>query len=403
MKKISTFIMMSLLFALMFNISMQAQEEKDEKVEGYVFTTIKEMPSTSVKNQYRSGTCWSFSGLGVIESDLLREGKDPVDLSEMFVVRNCYSDKAKKYVRFHGNLNFGGGGGFSDVIYVIDNYGIVPEDIYQGKEIGEENHIHGEMDVVLKDYADAVIKNKNRKISPVWHKGFNGILDAYLGDYPETFVYEDVEYTPKTYAESLGINSDDYVELTSYTHHPFYETFIMEIPDNWMYSETYNLPIDDLMEVFKNVIEEGYPIAWGADVSEKGFSWKNGVAIVPEEVLTDLKGTEKEKWEKLTTKEKKKSLYSFKEIVKEKEITQEMRQEAFDNYQTTDDHGMVITGMAEDQNGNLYYMVKNSWGTDDHIYDGYFYASEPFVKYKTMSIMVNKNAIPKKILKKLDI
>lgn len=403
MKKISTFIMMSLLFALMFNISMQAQEEKDEKVEGYVFTTIKEMPSTSVKNQYRSGTCWSFSGLGVIESDLLREGKDPVDLSEMFVVRNCYSDKAKKYVRFHGNLNFGGGGGFSDVIYVIDNYGIVPEDIYQGKEIGEENHIHGEMDVVLKDYADAVIKNKNRKISPVWHKGFNGILDAYLGDYPETFVYEDVEYTPKTYAESLGINSDDYVELTSYTHHPFYETFIMEIPDNWMYSETYNLPIDDLMEVFKNAIEEGYPIAWGADVSEKGFSWKNGVAIVPEEVLTDLKGTEKEKWEKLTTKEKKKSLYSFKEIVKEKEITQEMRQEAFDNYQTTDDHGMVITGMAEDQNGNLYYMVKNSWGTDDHIYDGYFYASEPFVKYKTMSIMVNKNAIPKKILKKLDI
>ncbi len=395
--------MMSLLFALMFNISMQAQEEKDEKVEGYVFTTIKEMPSTSVKNQYRSGTCWSFSGLGVIESDLLREGKDPVDLSEMFVVRNCYSDKAKKYVRFHGNLNFGGGGGFSDVIYVIDNYGIVPEDIYQGKEIGEENHIHGEMDVVLKDYADAVIKNKNRKISPVWHKGFNGILDAYLGDYPETFVYEDVEYTPKTYAESLGINSDDYVELTSYTHHPFYETFIMEIPDNWMYSETYNLPIDDLMEVFKNAIEEGYPIAWGADVSEKGFSWKNGVAIVPEEVLTDLKGTEKEKWEKLTTKEKKKSLYSFKEIVKEKEITQEMRQEAFDNYQTTDDHGMVITGMAEDQNGNLYYMVKNSWGTDDHIYDGYFYASEPFVKYKTMSIMVNKNAIPKKILKKLDI
>ena len=406
MKKISKIFMTFLLLAFMFNISVQAQdvkEEKDEKDKVYVFTTIEEVPSTSVKNQYRSGTCWSFSGLGLIESDLLREGKDPVDLSEMFVVRNSYSDKAKKYVRFHGKLNFTGGGGFSDVIYVIDNYGIVPEEIYEGREIGEENHIHGEMDVILKAYADAVIKNKNKKISPVWHKGFNGVLDAYLGDYPETFVYEDVEYTPKSYAESLGINPDDYIELTSYTHHPFYESFIMEIPDNWMYSETYNLPIDELMEVFKNAIEEGYPIAWGADVSEKGFSWKNGVAIVPEEDITDLQGTEKEKWEKLTDKEKKKSLYSFEKIVKEKEITQEMRQEAFDNYQTTDDHGIVITGMAEDQNGNLYYKVKNSWGTDNHIYDGYFYASEPFVKYKTMNMMVNKNAIPKKIRKKLNI
>lgn len=403
MKKISKIFMTFLLLVFMFNISIQAQEEKNEKDEAYVFTTIEEVPSTSVKNQYRSGTCWSFSGLGLIESDLLREGKDPVDLSEMFVVRNCFSDKAKKYVRFHGKLNFAGGGGFSDVIYVIDNYGIVPEEIYEGKEIGEENHIHGEMDIILKSYTDAVIKNKNKKISPVWHNGFNGILDAYLGDYPETFVYEGMEYTPKSYAESLGINPDDYVELTSYTHHPFYESFIMEIPDNWMYSETYNLPIDELMEVFKNAIEEGYPIAWGADVSEKGFSWKNGVAIVPEEDLTDLQGTEKEKWEKLTAKEKKKSLYSFEKAVKEKEITQEMRQEAFDNYQTTDDHGMVITGMAEDQNGNLYYIVKNSWGTDNHIYDGYFYASEPFVKYKTMNMMVNKNALPKKIRKKLDI
>ena len=409
MKKISKIFMAFLLLAFMFNISVQAQDgknekdKKDEKIEAYVFTTIGEVPSTPVKNQYRSGTCWSFSGLGLIESDLLREGKDPVDLSEMFVVRNCYSDKAKKYVRFHGNLNFAGGGGFSDVIYVLDSYGIVPEEVYDGKEIGEENHVHGEMDIILKTYTDAVIKNKNKKISPVWHNGFNGILDAYLGEYPETFTYEGIEYTPKSYAESLGINPDDYVELTSYTHHPFYEAFIMEIPDNWMYNETYNLPIDELMEVFNNAIEEGYPIAWGADVSEKGFSWKNGVAIVPEEDLTDLQGTEKEKWEKLTAKEKKKSLYSFEKPVKEKEITQEMRQEAFDNYQTTDDHGMVITGMAEDQNRNLYYIVKNSWGTDNHIYDGYFYASEPFVKYKTMNIMVNKNAIPKKIRKKLGV
>ncbi|MBC8489815.1 MAG: aminopeptidase [Bacteroidetes bacterium] len=378
-----------------------AQDEESEEPQGYIFTIVKELPATSVKNQYRSGTCWSFSTLSFIESELLRMDKGEYDLSEMFVVRHTYADKAKKNVRFHGNINFSGGGAFHDVMYVIKEYGIVPEEVYSGKVIGEENHIHGELDAVCKAYVDAVIKNKNKKITPVWLKGFDGILDAYLGDYPETFIYNEKEYTPETFALELGINVDDYIEIGSYTHHPFYEKFVLEVPDNWMFDEIYNLPLDEMMEVIDYSINNGYTVAWGSDVSEKGFSWKNGFAIVPDEERPDLSGTEKEKWEALTDKEKNKALYEFNEILKEKTITQEMRQDEFDNYQSTDDHGMLITGIAEDQEGNKYYKVKNSWGTEDHIYDGYFYASEPFVRLKTLDIMVHKDAIPKHIRKKL--
>ena len=397
-------IILLLLAFVLGSTSIFAQddtEDKEKEKEGYQFTIINEVAATPVKNQYKSGTCWSFSGLGLLEAELLRMGKDTFDLSDMFISRNAYEEKAKKYVRFHGKINFSGGGGFSDVIMVSEDYGIVPEEIYDGKVIGEENHIHGEMDAILRAYIDAVIKNKNKKLTPVWFEGFSGTLDVYLGEYPGKFTYNGVEYTPKSFAEMLGLNLDDYVELTSYTHHPFYEEFVLEIPDNWMYAPVYNLPLDELIEVFDYAIDNGYTIAWGADVSEKGFSWKNGVAIVPEADLEDMTGTEREKWEKLTTKKKEEMLYSFDEPGKEKEITQEMRQKAFDDYETTDDHGMLITGFAEDQNGNKYYLVKNSWGTTGNDYEGYFYASEPFVRYKTMSAMVNKNAIPKHIRKKL--
>ena len=393
-----------LIFLSSINVFAQDEAEKKEaKDEGYKFEIVKENPSTSVKNQYRSGTCWSFSGIGLVEAELLRMGKGEYDLSEMFVVRNAYAEKIAKYVRFHGNLNFSGGGGFSDVLKVIKDYGIVPEEAYSGLVIGEEKHIHGEMDAVFKAFADAVIKNKNRKLTPVWQKGFDGMLDAYLGDYPKTFTYEGVEYTPESFRDMLGFNADDYVEITSYSHHPFYETFIMELPDNWMLSETYNVPLEDLTKIMDYAIEEGYTLAWGADVSEKGFSWKNGVAIVPNDEPTDLAGTEKEKWEKLTPAEKKKALFSFDKPVQEKEITQEMRQLAYDNYTTTDDHGMLITGIAKDQKGSDYYIVKNSWDVGDHIYKGFFYASKAFVKYKTMNIVLHKDAIPKKIRKKLGI
>jgi bleomycin hydrolase len=389
-----------LLGIIIVSQTVHAQEEATEK-EGYQFTIVKEIPATPVKNQYRSGTCWSFSSLAFVESELLRMGQGEYDLSDMFIVKKTYEEKAIKYVRFQGNINFSGGGAFHDVFHVIKEYGIVPEEVYDGKVIGEENHIHGELDAVTKAYVKAVLKNKNKKLTPVWFDGFKGIMDAYLGEVPESFTYKDKEYTPKSFAAELGLNVDDYIEIGSYTHHPFYEKFILEVPDNWMLDQIYNIPMDEMMEVIDHALENGYTIGWGSDVSEKGFSWKNGVAIVPDENLDDLSGTEKEKWEKLTAKEKKNALYSFDEPVKEKTITQEMRQLEFDNYSTTDDHGMQITGTAEDQYGNKFYKVKNSWGTADHIYDGYFFASKPFVQLKTIDIVVHKDAIPKNILKKM--
>jgi bleomycin hydrolase len=392
-----------LALILTTGLSAFAQDQEKSENEGFTFTMIKDLPVTQVKNQYRSGTCWSFSGISFLESELLRMGKGEYDLSEMFVVRQAYGEKAKKYVRFHGDFNFSGGGAFHDVTHVYKTYGMVPEKAYSGKVIGEENHIHGEMDAVTRAYVEAVVKNRNKKLTPVWSEGFEGIMDAYLGELPETFIYNGTEYTPQSFAEELGLNMNDYIEIGSYTHHPFYEKFILEVPDNWMLDEIYNLPMDEMMAVIDHAIENDYTVAWGSDVSEKGFSWKNGVAIVPDEDLDDLSGTEKERWEKLTDKEKKDALYSFEGPVKEKTITQEMRQEAFDNYESTDDHGMEITGTAQDQEGNLYYKVKNSWGEENHVYDGFFFASKSFVELKTIDIMVHKDAIPKKIREKLNI
>lgn len=394
---------LTLAFFMAMNIQLTfgQDEEKKEEAEGYTFTVKTEIPATPVKNQYRSGTCWSFSSLSFLEAELIRMGKGEYDLSDMFVVRHAYADKAKKYVRFQGEMNFGGGGAFHDATYVWKKYGMVPEEAYDGKVIGEENHVHGELDAVTKAYVDAVIKNKNKKLTPVWFAGFEGILDAYLGEVPESFTYDGKEYTPRSFADELGINPDDYIEIGSYTHHPFYERFVIEVPDNWLFDYIYNVKLDEMMAVMDYALENGFSVAWGSDVSEKGFSWKNGVAIVPSEDVKDLSGTEKEKWEKLTAKEKKESLYSFDKPVEEKVITQEMRQMEFDNYQSTDDHGMHITGIAEDQNGNKYYIVKNSWGTEGHKYDGYFYASEAFVRLKTIDIMIHKDAVPAELRDKL--
>jgi len=382
---------------------LNAQDTVKEKPadSGYVFTETISLPVTSVKNQYRSGTCWSYSAISFLESELLRNGKDTFDLSEMYCVRECYADKAPLYVRFQGKHNFGGGGAAHDVTYVLKNYGMIPEQVYSGLVIGEDKPVHGEMDAVLEAYVDAVVKNPNRKLTPVWGKGYDGILDAYLGPVPEKFTYKGVEYTPESFANMLGLNPDDYVELASYTHHPFYSKFILEVPDNWLMDEVYNVPLEDMMRIIDNSLEKGYTVVWGSDVSEKGFSWKNGVAIVPDKDAPELAGLEQSKWEKMTDKEKEELLYKFKKPVPEKKITQEMRQQEFDNYQTTDDHGMHIYGMAKDQDGNIYYIVKNSWGTDGHKYNGHFYASKPFVELKTMDIMVNKNAIPKDIKNKL--
>jgi len=300
----------------------------------------------------------------------------------------------------HKRLELGGGGAFHDVLEVINHYGIFPESIYNGRVIGEKNHIHGEMDNVIKGYVDAVVDNKNKKLSPAWAKGLAGILDAYLGAVPNDFTYNGETYTPKSFAESLGLSIDDYVEIGSFTHHPFYETFILEVPDNWGWGSIYNVPIDDMEEVIDQALANGYTVGWGSDVSERGFSWKSGVAIVPEQNLEDMNDTERAKWDELSASEKSAMLYKFDGPGKEKTITQEMRQEAFDNYSMTDDHGMHIVGTATDQDGNEYYLVKNSWGTKGK-YDGYFYASKPFVLLNTIDVMVHKDAVPNQIRNKL--
>lgn len=369
--------------------------------DGYKFSTIKELKATPVKDQYRSGTCWSFSGLSFLESELIRMGKGEFDLSEMYIVRRAYTQHADKYVRFQGKINFSGGAEFWDVFNAIKEYGLVPESAYPGLVIGEPKHVHGEMDAVLKAMLDAVIENKNKKLSPVWKTGFEGLLDAYLGKVPESFTYNNVTYTPQSFFQSLGLKIDDYVMISSFTHHPYYEKFIMESPDNWSMGEVYNLPLDEMMEVISHAIAKGYTVGWAADVSENGFSWSNGIAIVPEKDIEDLTDLERAKWSEMTKEEKDALVYHQNKPGKEKSITPELRQKAFDNYQTTDDHGMHIIGTAKDQNGTLYFKVKNSWGTNGSKYDGYFYASESYVRYKTMSILVHKDALPKATAKKL--
>ncbi len=392
MKK--NFVLLAVLFS--FSIIISAQT-------AYEFKEVKTLKATSVKNQYRSGTCWSFSGIAFFESELLRMGKGEYDLSEMFVVRNSYAEKAKKYIRMHGNLNFGGGGAFNDVTSVMDNMGMVPEEVYKGLEYGTDGHVHGELDKVLKSYIDGVLENKNRELSTSWFKGFEGLLDAYLGDYPERFIYKGVEYTPQTFLESTGLNMDDYVMLSSFTHHPFYEPFILEVPDNWAWGEVYNVKMEELTDVIDFSIKHDYTVAWATDVSEKGFQYKKGMAVVPTDKLEDMDNLEQAKWDAFSEKEKQAFIYDFSSIKSERKMTQKIRQEGFDNYQTTDDHGMLITGTAKDQNGNEYYRVKNSWGFEDHIFDGYLYASKTFVQYKTLSILVHKDGIPKKLREKLEL
>lgn len=382
--------------------SVSAKDKKKTEDEGYVFTTVKELKITPVKNQNRTGTCWCFSTLGFLESELLRMGKGEYDLSEMFIVSKNYKDKAEKFVRLHGELNYAQGGSFEDVLQAWKDYGIVPESVMNGLQYGEDMHVHNELESASRAYLDQIIKNPNRKLSTAWKKGFDGIIDAYLGTAPEQFTYNGKEYTPKSFAAELGINPDDYVSLTSYTHHSFYSEFAIEVQDNWRWATSYNLPIDELMQVFENAINTGYTIAWGADVSEKGFT-RNGIGVIPDIESMERSGSDQDRWLGLSTSEKDAEIKKMMEKpCKELEITQEMRQEAYDNYETTDDHGMQIYGIAKDQTGKKFYMIKNSWGTDNK-YKGTWYISENFVKYKTMNIVVHKDALPQAIKDKLHI
>ena len=385
------------LAAALVAISASAQEKP--QAPEYQFTTVKENPVTSVKNQYRSGTCWCFSALSFVESEILRTKGYELDLSEMFVVGKSYRDRAVKYVRLDGHLNFAAGSSFGDVLHVINDYGIVPQEAMPGFNYGTDKPEHNELDAVLKGYVDAVKKNPNRTLSTAWLNGFDGIVEAYFGEYPETFVYEGVEYTPATFAEHIGFNYDDYVNITSFTHHPFYEPFIIEVCDNWRWDSAYNLPMDEMMEVMYNAIENGYTIAWGSDVSEKGFT-RDGLAVMPVEEKKAAAGSDQERWVGKAAETPQEEVKS--ELPQEMVITQEMRQDGYDRKTTTDDHGMHIYGLAKDQNGTNYFLVKNSWGETGK-YNGIWYASDAFVRYKTLNIVVHKDALPKHIAKKLGI
>lgn len=374
------------LIATLGLLSLNTVAQEPKKEEGFVFSTVKENPITSIKNQNRSSTCWSFSSLAFLESELLRQGKGEYDLSEMFVVHHTMADRAERYVRLHGDNSFSPGGSFYDVVYCMNNYGLVPQEAMNGIMYGDTLPVHNELDAVAEAYVNAIAKGKLTKLTPVWMNGLNAIYDTYLGKCPEKFSYKGKEYTPLTFAKSLGLNADDYVSLTSYTHHPFYKKFAIEIQDNWRNAESWNLPIDEFMTVIENAVNNGYTVAWGSDVSEDGFT-RDGIAVVPQMNRTDLTGSDMARWTGLTMADKRKELTS--KPMPEMEITQEMRQKAFNNWETTDDHGMLIYGTAKDQNGKEYFMVKNSWGTNNK-YKGTWYASKAFVKYKTMNILVHK-------------
>lgn len=384
----------SLIILLLAVVGLSAQG-------GYQFSVVKENPITSIKNQSNSGTCWSFSALGFIESELIRMGKGEYDLSEMYVVRRNYKDKAVKYIRLHGSLNFAQGGSFADVIETINEYGVMPDEVYTGLNYGETMHRHGELEAGLTGYLKGIGENKNKKLTSAWAKGFDGILDAYFGELPTQFQYNGKSYTPQAFAKELGLNSDNYISLTSFTHHPFYMPFAIEIPDNWRWALSYNLPIDEMMKTIDDALMNGYTIAWATDVSEIGFT-RNGLGVIPDEEASENIGSDQAHWLGLSQNERNMRLRAKIESgpAKEKVITQEMRQATFDNYETTDDHGMQIYGIAKDQNGNKYYMVKNSWGETGN-YKGIWYVSEAFVKFKTMSIVIHRDALPKDIAKKL--
>jgi len=387
---------------LILSTSLSAQKKKKNvEPEGYQFTVERSIEHTPVKDQHRSGTCWCFASTSFIEAELLRSGQGSYDLSEMYYVRKAWELKADKYVRMHGQINFAEGGLALDVLHIWKNYGMLPESAYPGTAQGDSLPVTGEMNSVLRGYVDGVIKNRNRSLTPIWKDGFNGILDAYIGTLPEEFDYKGAAFSERSFADGTGLNPDDYLAVGSFTHHPFYEPFVLEIPDNWIWGSIQNVPLDAMMEVLENAIKNGYSVCWDADVSEKGFAWKSGLALVPSTDIGDLSGLERSRWDELSEKEQQALLYDFSSPKKEKEISQELRQQWFDNYQTTDDHLMHIVATANDQDGKRYYKVKNSWGTGSHIYEGYFYASESFMRAKTIFFMVHKDAIPASLAEKM--
>lgn len=396
-----TFRIKPLVLAVMLGIGVSTSYAQDRLVnslkvnasekskELFQFTDVVNIENTSIKNQGSSGTCWSYSANSFLESEMMRMGKRPVEISQIYSARNAYVEKGKMYVKMQGAVTLGDGGAFHDVINMYRKYGAVPQSVYTGLNYGTANNKFAEMAAVMEGVLKAVVSNPNGKLTPNWQKAYTSVIDAYLGAPPESFEFEGKKYTPKTFAsEVIGINADDYIEISSLTDYPLYSKFTLLVPDNWSFDQVYNVKMDELTDVVDYAVKNGFTVAWAGDVSEKSFSWKNGVAFVPEKEFEDMTAEEKADM--------------FNGPKKEAKVTPEMRQIAFDNYSTTDDHGMHIVGLTKDQTGREYYIVKNSWGVSND-YKGYLYMTKEYVKYKTTAIMVHKKGIPTALAKKMNL
>ena len=353
---------------------------RNKKDGGYLFTQVKSLEATDVKNQFKSGTCWSFSGMSLFESEMIRMGQEPINFSEMFFVRKAYELKAERYVRMHGKAQFGPGGQFHDVVQIAQEYGVLTEEQYGGQPVSYGKPIHAEMDAMTKAVVNVVVKNPNKKLSPYWQDAFTGVVDAYLGELPK-----DVD--PKQVAESTSLDWDKYIEVTSFSHMPYYEQSVLLIPDNWNYSKYHNLPIDELVDMTVKAIDAGFTLGWDGDVSDRGFSFRNGLAIYP-----------MEPWETMSKAQRD---TVFDAPGKEMMVSQEQRQALYDNYSTTDDHLMHLTGYCKDQNGTLYFIIKNSWGDERNDCGGYLYMSEAYFRAKTLALMLHQDGVDKTLAKKL--
>lgn len=364
---------------------------------GFTFTDDKVVKHTPIKDQFETGTCWCFSMCAFLESEILRTSGRVVDLSEMYVVRMLYPEKAQKFMRMEGEMRFNQGGGIMDVPYAWDKYGMVPEGIYNGLNYGEDKHNHKELIAGLKGFMKAIVAKPGNRYTTAWLDAVNGILDAYLGKVPESFTVNGKQYTPRTYAQSFGLNMKDYQAFSSFNHHPFYEDFVIEIPDNWLWARMMNVQLDEMEQIVDNAINNGYTVAWSADTSEKSWQWDNGYAILPQpKNESSMTPDELARWRKLPKKDRNNEMYVYNGPQPEVEVTQEVHQRMFDSFETVDDHLMVIVGIAHDQNGNKYYKVKNSWDTNQ-IYDGYIYVSSAYFRAKTINILTHRAAVPTSI------
>lgn len=368
--------------------SLKSNQSANSK-EAFKFTEVINIENTPVKNQGSSGTCWSYSANSFLESEMIRMGKAPVEISQVYTARNAYIEKGKNYVRMHGAITLGDGGALHDVINMYAQYGALPQSVYTGLNYGTTNNKFAEMQAMAQGVLEAAVKNPNGELSPNWIKAYTAVLDSYLGEVPQSFEWKGKKYSPQSFAkEVIGINPADYIEISSFKQYPYYSKFVLMVPDNWSLDQVYNVKMNELTDIVDNALKNGYTVGWAGDVSEKGFSWKNGVAFIPNKNFAEMSQEEKDAL--------------FQGPKQELEITEDMRQAAFDNYQTQDDHGMHIVGLAKDQGGKEYYIIKNSWGASND-YKGYMYMSKNFVKYKTTAILLNKGGLSKDMTKKLSL